>query len=240
MAHLRSNSFPGSLTSIISDTWQTAFAHYLVISQFEYQSLGESLWWSQKATLYRLKYSSSLKEGNALPCNVTQWMSCFVVPCGVRELILSCGRSLCCAVKSLNIKSAKCVLVSMAGMPHKHLFILSKHFTTTQHQAKHRTQMIRQTENKKRKILKQRWHDSSLSLVGDPGELHGAMWIGQQTKQNEIESGLTGWYRKGCAFGMNVIGQVSLCSPLSMVLHLRRQHRGVDGYMRKHCSRWPK
>lgn len=33
----------------------------------------------------------------------------------------------CCAVKSFYVKSTKCGLVQMTGMPHKHFFTLSKH-----------------------------------------------------------------------------------------------------------------
>lgn len=68
-------------------------------------------------------------------------------------------------------------------------------------------------------------HRVTLPLLEDSGKLSIAAWIRQQTKINDVTSGLTVLYLKGCASGMNVIGQLprTLCFPLNMVLHLRRQ-----------------
>lgn len=54
--------------------------------------------------------------------------------------------------------------------------------------------------------------------------------IRTERKQNDKKSCLTLLYLRSCASGTNVIGPLprTPCSPLSMVLHLRRQQRGME------------
>ena len=71
----------------------------------------------------------------------------------------------------------------------------------------------------------------TLSLFEDPGEIGAVAWIRQKDReQHDAKSDLTGSYLKGCASWTDVIGQVprTPCSPLSMVLHLRRQQWGIE------------
>lgn len=73
------------------------------------------------------------------------------------------------------------------------------------------------------KRLNQTWRDASSSW--------GLRWIEHSSmnqttnKVNDVTSGLSVLYLKGCASETNVIGQLprTLCFPLSMVLHLKRQ-----------------
>lgn len=102
----------------------------------------------------------------------------------------------------------------------------SKYFTLSKHSKQCN---IKQTAGRKRlymhtdKRLNQTWSDASSSW--------GLKWIEHSSmnqttnKVNDVTSGLSVLYLKGCASGTNVIGQLprALCFPLSMVLHLKRQ-----------------
>lgn len=102
----------------------------------------------------------------------------------------------------------------------------SKYFTLSKHSKQCN---IKQTARRKRlyvhtdKRLNQTWSDASSSW--------GLNWIEHSSmnqttnKVNDVTSGLSVLYLKGCASETNVIGQLprTLCFPLSMVLHLKRQ-----------------